>query len=143
MAKFGRALRIEHNQRVPGRGSRLSQADAGESRREGVGTHLDGLRGRLLLPLRLQGSHGAAARVLGRRDPRGQGEALRCPLAPGAPAGGQVAPGGRLHPGDIAHAGNFRRLRVLTKSGEVPLHEYPNVVAWMERVEARESYKAA
>jgi glutathione S-transferase len=44
---------------------------------------------------------------------------------------------------DIAHAGNFRRLRVLAKSGEISLHEYPNVVAWMERVEARESYKAA
>jgi glutathione S-transferase len=44
---------------------------------------------------------------------------------------------------DIAHAGNFQRLRVLTKSGEVPLHEYPNVMAWMERVEGRESYKAS
>src|ERR687889_2454513 len=28
---------------------------------------------------------------------------------------------------DIAHAGNFHRLRVLAKSGEVPLHKYPNV----------------
>jgi glutathione S-transferase len=44
---------------------------------------------------------------------------------------------------DIAHAGNFERLRVLTKSGEVPLHEYPNVMEWMGRVEARESYKAS
>ena len=44
---------------------------------------------------------------------------------------------------DIAHAGNFQRLRVLAKSGEVSLHEYPNLVAWMERVEARESYKAS
>jgi glutathione S-transferase len=44
---------------------------------------------------------------------------------------------------DIAHAGNFQRLRVLAKSGEVPLHEYPNVVAWMERLEGRESYKAS
>jgi len=44
---------------------------------------------------------------------------------------------------DIAHAGNFQRLRVLAKSGEVPLHEYPNVIAWMERVEDRESYKAS
>ena len=48
---------------------------------------------------------------------------------------------------DIAHAGNFYRLRVLTKSGEFPLHEYPNVVAWMERIEGREratrlSYRA-
>jgi glutathione S-transferase len=44
---------------------------------------------------------------------------------------------------DIAHAGNFHRLRVLAKSSEVPLHKYPNVVAWMERVEGRESYKAS
>jgi glutathione S-transferase len=44
---------------------------------------------------------------------------------------------------DIAHAGNFHRLRVLVKSREVPLHKYPNVIAWMERVENRESYKAS
>jgi glutathione S-transferase len=44
---------------------------------------------------------------------------------------------------DIAHAGNFHRLRVLANSGEVPLHKYPNVTAWMERVEGRESYKAS
>src|SRR5918997_6750989 len=44
---------------------------------------------------------------------------------------------------DIAHAGNFHRLRVLAKSGEVPLHEYPNVMTWMEQVESRESYEAS
>jgi len=44
---------------------------------------------------------------------------------------------------DIAHAGNFHRLRELTKIGEVPLHEYPNVMAWMERVESRKSYKSS
>ncbi len=44
---------------------------------------------------------------------------------------------------DIAHAGNFHRLRILDKSGEVSLHEYPNVAAWVERVEGRESYKAS
>ena len=44
---------------------------------------------------------------------------------------------------DIAHAGNFHRLRVLAESGEVPLHKYPNVMAWMKRVENRESYKAS
>jgi glutathione S-transferase len=44
---------------------------------------------------------------------------------------------------DIAHAGNFQRLRVLLKSGEVSLEKYPNVVAWMERVESRVSYKAS
>ncbi len=41
---------------------------------------------------------------------------------------------------DIAHAGNFHRLRVLDKSGEVPLHKYPNVTAWIERVQGRKSY---
>ncbi len=44
---------------------------------------------------------------------------------------------------DIAHAGNFHRLRELAGGGDVPLHEYPNVVAWMERVEGRESYEAS
>ena len=44
---------------------------------------------------------------------------------------------------DIAHAGNFHRLRGLAEIGEVPLHEYPSVAAWMERVEGRESYKAS
>jgi glutathione S-transferase len=42
---------------------------------------------------------------------------------------------------DIAHAGNFHRLRELAESGDVPLHEYPNVTGWMEQVEARESYE--
>jgi glutathione S-transferase len=44
---------------------------------------------------------------------------------------------------DIAHAGNFYRLQELVERGEVSLGEYPNVAAWMERVENRESYKAA
>lgn len=44
---------------------------------------------------------------------------------------------------DIAHAGNFHRLRELAERGDVPLQEYPNVVAWMERLESRDSYKAA
>jgi glutathione S-transferase len=44
---------------------------------------------------------------------------------------------------DIAHGGNFHRLRVLLKSGEVPLQEYPNVMRWMEQIEGRESYKAS
>ena len=44
---------------------------------------------------------------------------------------------------DIAHAGNFVRLRELQEMGEIFLGEYPNVAAWMERLEARESYKAA
>jgi glutathione S-transferase len=44
---------------------------------------------------------------------------------------------------DIAHAGNFHRLRTLDKSGEVSLLKYPNVAAWMERIENRKSYKAS
>src|ERR687893_2539621 len=44
---------------------------------------------------------------------------------------------------DIAHAGNFHRLRELAERRDVPLQKYPNVVAWMERVESRESYKAS
>jgi glutathione S-transferase len=44
---------------------------------------------------------------------------------------------------DIAHAGNFHRLRELAEGGDVPLQKYPNLVAWMERVEGRESYGAS
>src|SRR5215210_7815639 len=44
---------------------------------------------------------------------------------------------------DIAHAGNFVRLRELAEKGEIQLADYSNVVAWMERIEARESFKAA
>ncbi len=44
---------------------------------------------------------------------------------------------------DIAHAGNFHRLRELAERGDVVLEKYPNVEAWMERVESRESYKAS
>ena len=44
---------------------------------------------------------------------------------------------------DIAHAGNFHRLRELAERGDVPLQKYPNVMAWMERAESRESYKAS
>lgn len=44
---------------------------------------------------------------------------------------------------DIAHAGNFHRLQELAERGDVSLEQYPNVTAWMERVESRESYKAS
>jgi glutathione S-transferase len=44
---------------------------------------------------------------------------------------------------DIAHAGNLIRLRELEQSGRVSLEDYPNVAAWAERLESRESYRAA
>lgn len=44
---------------------------------------------------------------------------------------------------DIAYAGNFVRLREMDGNGLIRLEEYPNVRAWVERVEARESYKVA
>jgi glutathione S-transferase len=44
---------------------------------------------------------------------------------------------------DIAHAGNFVRLRELEEGGTVSLADYPNVAAWIERIEARESFRAA
>ncbi len=43
---------------------------------------------------------------------------------------------------DVAHAGNFVRLRELVKRGEISLIDYPNVLAWMDTVEARESFMA-
>ena len=50
---------------------------------------------------------------------------------------------GELSLADIAHAGNFVRLRELEERGEVSLDEYPNVVAWMGRLESRKSYEVA
>ena len=44
---------------------------------------------------------------------------------------------------DVAHAGNFVRLRELEERGELSLDEYPNVAAWIERLERRKSYEAA
>jgi len=44
---------------------------------------------------------------------------------------------------DIAHAGNFVRLHELEENGTVSLTDYPNVLSWMQRIEARESFKAA
>ena len=50
---------------------------------------------------------------------------------------------GGLSLADVAYAGNFVRLRELEERGEVSLGAYPNVAAWMERIENRESYQAA
>jgi glutathione S-transferase len=43
----------------------------------------------------------------------------------------------------VAHAGNFVRLRELAEKCDIVLADYPNVAAWMQRIEAREGYKAA
>ena len=44
---------------------------------------------------------------------------------------------------DVAYAGNFARLRELEEKGDVRLDGYPNVRAWIGRIESRESYEAA
>ena len=44
---------------------------------------------------------------------------------------------------DIAHAGNFVRLHELEDRGEVSLQKYPGVAAWIQRLEDRDSYRAA
>ena len=50
---------------------------------------------------------------------------------------------GQFSLADIAHAGNIVRLRELEERGEISLDAYPNVRAWAERVEARQSFEAA
>ena len=44
--------------------------------------------------------------------------------------------------GIIAHTGNFVRLREFAEGDEIELTDYPNVVAWIEKIEARESFRA-
>jgi glutathione S-transferase len=44
---------------------------------------------------------------------------------------------------DVAYAGNFVRLRELEERADIALADYPNVAAWIERIEERESYRAA
>jgi RNA polymerase-associated protein len=57
--------------------------------------------------------------------------------------GREYLAGGAFSLADVAHAGNFARLRELAEGGEVSLDPYPNVRAWMERIEARPSYRTA
>ncbi len=56
---------------------------------------------------------------------------------------GQDYLAGNFSLADVAYAGNLARLRELEQPGEVFLESYPNVIAWMGRIEDRESYKAA
>ena len=44
---------------------------------------------------------------------------------------------------DIAYAGNFVRLRELAEEGTITLADYPNIAAWMEKIEARKSYSVS
>src|SRR5215212_3147487 len=44
---------------------------------------------------------------------------------------------------DVAYAGNFVRVRELEEGGELSLEDYPNVAAWIARLEGRKSYEAA
>lgn len=57
--------------------------------------------------------------------------------------GREYLAGGGFSLADIAHAGNFDRLRGLDGEGKIDLSGYPNVRAWMERIEARKSYNDA
>ncbi len=44
---------------------------------------------------------------------------------------------------DVAHAGNFVRLRQLEEEGAIELSHYPNVAAWIGKIEGRNSFRAA
>jgi glutathione S-transferase len=43
----------------------------------------------------------------------------------------------------IALTSQLVRLRKLAETCDIALADYPNVPAWMQRIEAREGYKAA
>jgi glutathione S-transferase len=57
--------------------------------------------------------------------------------------GREYLAGGDFSLADIAYAGNFVRLRELAEKGAIALADYPNVGAWMERIETRKSYAAS
>jgi glutathione S-transferase len=57
--------------------------------------------------------------------------------------GREYLAGGRFSLADVAHAGNFVRLRQLEEEGVLELSDYPNVAAWVERIEGRNSFGAA
>jgi glutathione S-transferase len=57
--------------------------------------------------------------------------------------GREYLAGGRFSLADVAYAGNFVRLRQLEEEGVLELSDYPNVAAWVERIEGRNSFGAA
>lgn len=57
--------------------------------------------------------------------------------------GREYLAGGSFSLADVAHAGNFVRLRQLEEEGALAMRDYPNVAAWVERIEARDSFRAA
>lgn len=57
--------------------------------------------------------------------------------------GREYLAGGGFSLADVAHAGNFVRLRKLEEEGAVVLSDYPNVAAWVKRIEARDGFRAA
>jgi glutathione S-transferase len=57
--------------------------------------------------------------------------------------GHEYLAGGGFSLADVAHAGNFVRLRQLEEEGALALSDYSNVAAWVGRIEARNSFRAA
>ena len=57
--------------------------------------------------------------------------------------GREYLAGGGFSLADVAHAGNFVRLRQLEEEGVLVLSDYPNVAAWVGKIEARNSFRAA
>ena len=57
--------------------------------------------------------------------------------------GREYLAGGGFSLADVAHAGNFVRLRQLEDEGAVALSDYPNVVAWVQTIEAPDGFRAA
>ena len=57
--------------------------------------------------------------------------------------GREYLAGGGFSLADVAHAGNFVRLRQLEDEGVLELSDYPNVAAWVGKIEGRNSFRAA
>ena len=57
--------------------------------------------------------------------------------------GREYLAGGGFSLADVAHAGNFVRLRQLEEEGAIELSHYPNVAAWIGKIEGRNSFRPA